>query len=83
MRRLLPLLLFPALAFGCEESLPLEGVVTVPGCDSSKADCVPGEQAFRGNFEALTDDDSLLRIAIQSSPWRGSMWCGKPNSCGP
>lgn len=70
MKSLAPLLLLISpLALACDPPFPLEGTVTIPGC-AADADCVPGQTAVNDYFNASADEETLLTIALQSSPWR-------------
>jgi hypothetical protein len=53
---------------GCENSLKLEGVMSVECC-TSRDKCIPAGKAVYEYSEAAKDDPSLLSISMQSSPW--------------
>ncbi len=61
----------PAIA--CDTpALPLAGSVTVPSCAGQppRDDCVFAGKALHDYMQAIPDDDSVLTVALQSSPWR-------------
>lgn len=60
----------PSVGNACEPTALLDGVVTIPQCDSAAGmECVPGQQAVYEALQAL-DIPETYTIGAQTSPWR-------------
>jgi len=64
------LLASPMLSADCKSDLPLAGTVSVESCTKPSADCISASKALNDYANAPDNDDSVLSIGLQSSPWR-------------
>ena len=68
---LLALCLFSPGALACDNShLALAGAASVDTCSAKSANCIYAAEALYEYMKAVPDSDSLLTIALHSSPWR-------------
>ena len=63
--------LLPGIANACDQASSLEGVLSIPQCDTEEAvgGCVSGRQAAFDALEAL-EIPGVFTIGVQTSPWR-------------
>jgi hypothetical protein len=54
----------------CESSLPLEGSIGIDTCDPAKGMCRDSTEALYAYMQNIEDDDTVVTVAVQSSPWR-------------
>jgi hypothetical protein len=54
----------------CKTSLPLQGTVSIKECDQHTGNCIPGAKAAYDYLEKASDDDTVVTIALNASPWR-------------
>jgi hypothetical protein len=61
----------PGIANACDQASLLEGVLSIPQCDTEEAvdGCVSGRQAAFDALEAL-EIPGVFTIGVQTSPWR-------------
>jgi hypothetical protein len=54
----------------CKTRLPVEGVVSLPGCDPSREACLPAHEAVYAYQGRGARDDDAVSINAHASPWR-------------
>jgi hypothetical protein len=54
----------------CESSLPLDGSIAIDSCDPVKGMCREATEALYAYMQKVEDDDAVVTVAVQSSPWR-------------
>lgn len=56
-------------ATACDSGLDLSGTAVVKRCDPDKQRCIPASRAVHAYSEAYPDSDTVITIALASSPW--------------
>lgn len=54
----------------CKTSLPLQGVVSIKACDQRTGICISGAKAAYDYLKKVNDDETVVTIALNASPWR-------------